>query len=188
MEAQSNVTEVDRIFVLQLLRCETKSLVVVECAAGAAFIIQPVAPISFLYTGMEPGHALESLGDPPCREHLPITVEHAHVVVRLGPVDTHEDHRELLLPPAAKPLEEGHGALMDQCSLARYPSNFSPTRALSVGGTNIVRDLVSLPKHGFLIDFIYFPAPATGIRDQPFELFVDSPDLETPVFVKFEVR
>jgi len=73
-------------------------------------------------------------------------------------------------------------------ALARYPSNFSPTRALSVGGTNIVRDLVSLPKHGYLIDFIYFPAPVTGIRDQPFELFVDSPDLESPVFVKFEVR
>ena len=73
-------------------------------------------------------------------------------------------------------------------ALARYPSNFSPTRTVSVGGTNIVRDLVSLPKHGFLIDFIYFPAPATGIRDQPFELFVDSPDLEDPVFVKFEVR
>jgi hypothetical protein len=73
-------------------------------------------------------------------------------------------------------------------AMARYPSNFSPTRTLSVGGTNIVQDVVSLPKHGYIIDFIYFPAPRTGIRDQPFELFLDSPDLPDPVFVKFEVR
>ena len=73
-------------------------------------------------------------------------------------------------------------------ALARYPSNFSPTETLNVDGTAIVRDLVSLPKHGFLIDFIYFPQPSTGIRDQPFELFLDSPNLEQPVFVKFEVR
>ena len=73
-------------------------------------------------------------------------------------------------------------------AMARYPSNFSPTRTRSVGGTNIVRDLVALPRHGYIIDFIYFPAPLTGIRDQQFELFVDSPDLTDPVFVKFEVR
>jgi hypothetical protein len=73
-------------------------------------------------------------------------------------------------------------------AMARYPSNFSPTETLNVDGTAIVRDLVSLPKHGFLIDFIYFPEPASGIRDQPFELFLDSPDLDEPVFIKFEVR
>jgi hypothetical protein len=73
-------------------------------------------------------------------------------------------------------------------AMARYPSHFSPTRTLSVGGSNIVRDLVALPRHGYIIDFIYFPAPLTGIRDQQFELFVDSPDLTDPVFVKFEVR
>jgi len=73
-------------------------------------------------------------------------------------------------------------------AMARYPSNFSPTRTTSIGGSNLVRDLVALPRHGYLIDFIYFPAPATGIRDQPFELFVDSPDLPDPVFLRFEVR
>ena len=73
-------------------------------------------------------------------------------------------------------------------AMARYPSNFSPTRTLSVGGSNLVRDLVALPRHGYIIDFIYFPAPLTGIRGQQFELFVDSPDLTDPVFVKFEVR
>jgi hypothetical protein len=69
----------------------------------------------------------------------------------------------------------------------RFPSNFSPTHSAEISTSNLVRDLVALPKHGYLIDFIYFPAPASGIRDQPFELFVSSPDLADPVFVKFEV-
>jgi hypothetical protein len=73
-------------------------------------------------------------------------------------------------------------------ALARYPSNFTPTRTISVDGTNLVRDVVHLPRHGYVIDFVYFPMPATGVRDQPFELFLDSPDLPEPVFLKFEVR
>ena len=72
-------------------------------------------------------------------------------------------------------------------AMARYPSNFSPTRTAPIG-TNLVQDHVGLPRHGYIIDFIYFPAPSTGILSQPFELFVDSPDLDSPVFVKFEVR
>jgi hypothetical protein len=68
----------------------------------------------------------------------------------------------------------------------RYPSNFSPSD--NVGAMRVVRDLVSLPKFGYMIDFLYFPTPPGGIRDQRFELFMDSPDLEDPVFVKFEVR
>jgi len=106
--------------------------------------------------------------------------------------------------PAAGPREllEGYGMLdFDRnlgelegivfnrfATMPRYPSNFSPTRTVSVAGSNLVRDLVSLPRHGYLIDFVYFPAPKTGVRDQPFELFLDSPDLAEPVFVKFEVR
>ena len=35
---------------------------------------------------------------------------------------------------------------------------FSPTRNFVFGRSNIVRDLVSLPKFGYLLDFIYFPA------------------------------
>jgi hypothetical protein len=73
-------------------------------------------------------------------------------------------------------------------ALQAYPSNFSPTQTAEIGFSSVVRDLVVLPKHGYLIDFIYFPMPKTGLRDQPFELFVDSPNLEDPVFVKFEIR
>lgn len=86
-------------------------------------------------------------------------------------------------------LAELEGILVSKfAALARYPSNFSPTRTTPVSGSNLVRDMVSLPKHGYLIDFIYFPAPATGVRGQTFELFVDSVDLPDPVFLRFEVN
>ncbi len=106
--------------------------------------------------------------------------------------------------PAAGPREllEGYGMLdFDRnlgelegivfnrfAAMARYPSNFSPTREISIGSSSLVRDLIALPRHGYLLDFLFFPAPSTGVRDQPFELFLDSPDLDDPVFVKFEVR
>jgi hypothetical protein len=66
----------------------------------------------------------------------------------------------------------------------RYGSNFSPTRAT----TAIVRDTVSLPRFGYFIDFIYFPRPTTGVLEKRFELFMDSQDLQDPVFVKFMVE
>lgn len=74
----------------------------------------------------------------------------------------------------------------------RYSSRFSPTRS-SLGDLNpavstVVRDVVYLPKFGYLIDYIYFPRPATGIKDHRFELFLESESLENPVFVKFEVK
>ncbi len=54
--------------------------------------------------------------------------------------------------------------------------------------STVVRDVVYLPKFGYLIDYIYFPRPVTGIKDQRFELFLESQSLEQPVFVKFEVK
>ena len=72
-------------------------------------------------------------------------------------------------------------------AMQQYPSRFSPMRTAKVFENNVVRDLVSVPKHGYIIDFIYFPTPPTGIEGQTFELFVDSESLEDPVFVKFEV-
>ena len=73
-------------------------------------------------------------------------------------------------------------------AMARYQSRFSPTRVSTPGRSNIVRDLVSLPKHGYVLDFIYFPTPRTGLVGHRFELFVASQHLENPVFVKFEVK
>jgi hypothetical protein len=111
--------------------------------------------------------------------------------------------------PAAAPREllEGYDFLdLDRDQLAelgsivgskfaaftQYNSKFSPTRSaamdLAPGGTKTVRDMVSLPRYGYLIDYIYFPRPATGILDRRFELFVESQNLPDPVFVRFKVE
>ena len=65
-----------------------------------------------------------------------------------------------------------------------YPSKLSPTRELGA----IVRDNVTLPKFGYFIDYLYFPKPATGIKGHKFDLFLASPSLPDPVFVKFAVE
>ncbi|NIM01295.1 MAG: hypothetical protein GTN89_12535, partial [Acidobacteria bacterium] len=86
-------------------------------------------------------------------------------------------------------LAELEGIIFNKfAAFARYPSRFSPTRSYNFGADNIVRDLVSLPKFGYLLDFIYFPAPKDGLLGKRFELFVSSQQLEDPVFVKFEVK
>jgi hypothetical protein len=69
-------------------------------------------------------------------------------------------------------------------AFTRYDSNFSP---LNEPGRVII-DKTNVPRFGYVIDFIYFPKPVTGILGKKFELFLDSPQLEEPVFVKFEVR
>ena len=112
--------------------------------------------------------------------------------------------------PAASPRElmESYDFLdLDRQSLAeldeiifnkfatftRYPSKFSPTRTSNPlrtlsGGSELVRDMVALPRVGYLVDFIYFPAPQSGLLGRRFELVLESPDLEDPVFVKFVVK
>ncbi len=73
-------------------------------------------------------------------------------------------------------------------AFTRYPSKFSPTRAARRGTSNIVRDLVALPRFGYMLDMLYFPAPSTGVKGHTFELFLQAPELPDPVFVRFEVR
>ena len=53
-------------------------------------------------------------------------------------------------------------------------------------GRPIVRR-VQLSRFSYLLDFIYFPTPETGIRGRKFELFMDAPQLQDPVFVRFAV-
>lgn len=111
--------------------------------------------------------------------------------------------------PAASPREliEGYEFLdLDRDQLAelgslinskfaaytRYNSKFSPTRSaamdLAPGGTKTVRDMVSLPRFGYILDFIYFPKPVTGVKGHRFELFVESQNLPDPVFVRFRIE
>jgi len=73
-------------------------------------------------------------------------------------------------------------------AFVKYPSRFSPTLSASPGADNIVRDLVSLPKFGYMIDFLYFPEPPGGIRGKKFELFMNARELEDPIFIKFRVE
>lgn len=73
-------------------------------------------------------------------------------------------------------------------TFTRYPSKFSPTRNFTFGSNNLVRDHVALPKFGYVLDFLYFPAPKTGLLGHEFELFVVAQELDDPVFVKFEVK
>jgi len=83
-------------------------------------------------------------------------------------------------------LAELEGLVFDRFAAnTRYPSNFSPTRTAVLG---VVQDRVSLPRHGYIVDFIYFPTPPGGVKGQRFELFLEAPELPDPVFVKFEVR
>lgn len=87
-------------------------------------------------------------------------------------------------------LAELEGIVFNRfATYTRYPSQFSPTEFVGIsGGNSIVRDSLVLPKFGYMLDFLYFPQPTTGLKEHYFELFVTSPDLPDPVFVKFEVR
>jgi len=82
----------------------------------------------------------------------------------------------------------------------RYQSNFSPIRegdfhpvadpdpVLAPGGRNLVWDRISIPKHGYILDFIYFPQPKNGLKGRRFELIMSAPELEDPAFIKFMVK
>jgi hypothetical protein len=50
-----------------------------------------------------------------------------------------------------------------------------------------VKDSVAIPRYGYIIDYIYFPRPKTGVVGKRFELFMNAPELPDPVFVKFAV-
>ena len=62
------------------------------------------------------------------------------------------------------------------------PSNFTPSFDFPAPLKRPV-----LQRHALMQDLIYFPSPATGVRGRTFELFLSSPELESPVFVRFRV-
>jgi hypothetical protein len=102
-----------------------------------------------------------------------------------GPRELLEGY-EFLELDRSEMLAELDGLVYDRfAALERYPSNFSPTRT-AIGG--VVRDQMQLPRYGYMVDYIYFPRPPGGVKNQRFDLFLSAPELEEPVFVKFEVR
>jgi hypothetical protein len=74
-------------------------------------------------------------------------------------------------------------------TFTRYRSKFSPTRQgpARPGEGTLVQDTVVLPKFGYLIDFLYFPTPPGGVKGKKFELFLSAPELQDPVYTKFQV-
>lgn len=106
-------------------------------------------------------------------------------------------------PASPRELLEGYDFLdMDRSALTElpsvvastfaahdpYPSKFSPTREVRAAGPftrRVVLDEVTLPTFGYLVDFIYFPSPASGIKGRRFELILDAAALPEPVIVSF---
>ncbi len=96
------------------------------------------------------------------------------------------DGYEFLELDRSPALEELEGLVSQRfAAFTRYDSNFSPTRTAQRG---VVWDNVTIPRYGYIIDWIYFPTPKTGVKGHRFDIFLSSPNLEDPVFVKFEIR
>lgn len=69
------------------------------------------------------------------------------------------------------------------------PSKFSPTRAATSGifTRDVVHDEIVVPTAHYIVDFIYFPKPTTGITGRRFALVLSNVVLETNVRVSFVV-
>jgi hypothetical protein len=82
---------------------------------------------------------------------------------------------------------ELEGIVSDRfANFTRYPATFSPTRRPGPGG--VVQDRVTLPKWGYMVDFIYFPAPQGGLLERRFELHMTAPELPHTIFIKFAIQ
>lgn len=68
-----------------------------------------------------------------------------------------------------------------------YPVAFSEG-ATSAPGRAISRDRISLSRYSWVSDIVYFPAPAGKLVDRRYELWLEAPELDEPVFVKFRVK
>ncbi len=119
------------------------------------------------------------------RESFELTDEEGNRYPCVGPRELLDGY-EFLDLDRSPTLADLEGMVFDRfAAFTRYPSNFSPTRS-AIQGT--VRDTVNLPKFGYLVDFVYFPKPPTGVKGHRFELTMTAPELEDPIFVKFEVK
>jgi hypothetical protein len=80
-------------------------------------------------------------------------------------------------------LTESLGVLLGKYQTYEYvPSNLTPSFDRPVE-----LDRVFLPRYSWTHDFVYFATPPGGVRGERFELFLNSPELPDPVFVRFQV-
>jgi len=132
------------------------------------------------------------------RESFTLIDEDGNRYPAVGPEELLENYEFL---DVDRNLEDLGGIVFAKfAAYQRYQSNFSPIRegdfqpardpdlVLAPGGRNLVWDRISIPKHGYILDFIYFPQPKNGLKGHRFELFMSAPELEDPVFVKFIVK
>lgn len=68
-----------------------------------------------------------------------------------------------------------------------YPIAFSEG-SVSAPGRAIARDRITLSRYSWLSDIVYFPAPPGRLLDRRYELWLEAPELDEPVFVKFRVK
>ena len=80
-------------------------------------------------------------------------------------------------------LTESLGVLLGKYQAYEYvPSNLTPSFDRPVE-----LNRVFIPRYSWTHDFVYFATPPGGVRGKRFELFLNSPELEDPVFVRFQV-
>lgn len=122
------------------------------------------------------------------RESFTLIDEEGNRYPCVGPRDLLEGYEYLDFD---RRLAEVAGIVESRFSVyTRYPSTFSPVRgtAPSPFQSTLVRDALSLPQYGYIVDFLYFPKPKTGVKGHRFEMFLEAPELPDPVFVKFVVK
>jgi hypothetical protein len=68
-----------------------------------------------------------------------------------------------------------------------YPTT-SPATSTTWGQRNLLINRVQLYENSWLVDVLYFPKPEGGWLGERFELWLDTEELEEPVFVKFAVK
>jgi hypothetical protein len=124
------------------------------------------------------------------RESFELRDEAGNRYPAAGPAELLENYEYLDLDREPTLAQLG-GLISDRYAAYQfYPSSFSPTRADQrfKEGQQVIRDIMTLPRHGFMLDWLYFPTPVTGVKGKKFELFLTSRDLPEPVFVKFIVK
>jgi hypothetical protein len=74
----------------------------------------------------------------------------------------------------------------------RIPSVFYPIPttedSIAYFSRAIVNDTVELPRHAWMVDVVYFPHPEGSLLGRRYELWLDTAELDDPVFVRFEVN
>jgi hypothetical protein len=89
------------------------------------------------HQGVQPAHALHAFGEASGGQLLPIRVQHAHVMVMLGPVDPDEDHRmwSSFARGSSWSQADARGTLMEQRSKIGASSHQPSAPAATGQGT-----------------------------------------------------